>query len=190
MNLEIIGNLGNDAEHRSENGKDFVLFSVACTDSYTRNDGTKVENTTWVNCILNGDGGNLLKYLVRGTRVFCRGRQSLRVYSSAKDRCMKAGVDLNVKEIELVGGRSEDVPAQLVDEAGMIYDVHKAYYLLKDNDGKLPTGQLRPARGRGTFTCNQDGWLYQTSTETESEQSEQETASDNNVVGTQTISDY
>lgn len=159
MNLEVIGNLGSDAEVRNENGKTFVLFSVAHTDSYTREDGSRVENTTWVNCILNGDGGNLVKYLKRGTQVFVRGRQSLRVYSSAKDRCMKAGVDVNVREIELVGGKTDDVPSQLVDENGVIHQVYKAYYLLADGNGAFPVSNLQPTRGRGLFTCSDLGFV-------------------------------
>lgn len=181
MNLEVIGNLGSDAEMRNENGKKFILFSVAHTDSYTREDGSRVENTTWVNCILNGDGGNLVKYLKRGTQVFVRGRQSVRVYSSAKDRCMKAGVDVNVREIELVGGKADDVPAQLVDKNGVIHEVYKAYYLLADGDGAFPVSNLQPTRGRGLFACDENGFVTPVADGSGQSSPSAENASDNNL---------
>lgn len=159
MKLEIIGNLGADAEKRTENGQSYILFSVADTDSYTKADGSKVENTTWVNCILNGDGGNLLPYLKKGTKVFVRGRQSLRVFSSAKDKMMKAGVDLNVREIELVGGKAEDVPGELVDEQAVVHRVYKAYYITPDEKGQFPAGKLMPTRGTGLYTLDSNGFI-------------------------------
>lgn len=161
MYLEVIGNLGNDAERREDNGRAYLLFSVADTDSYTKADGTKVENTTWINCIYNGDGERLLPYLKKGTKVYVRGRQSLRVFSSAKERCMKAGVDLNVREIELVGGSSDIVPRELVDANGVIHQVHKAYYIAQQGIDALPADNrtLLPKRGVGAFAVDQYGFV-------------------------------
>ena len=102
LNLQVIGNLGADAERRENNGRAFVTFRVAHSEK--RND---VERTTWVSCVLNGDGGQLAQYLVRGTKV------SLKTYSSPKTHQIEAGLDLNVDRIELCGGRD----AQLTKES-------------------------------------------------------------------------
>ena len=79
IKLSIIGNLGADAEVKNHNGKEFVSFRVAHTDRFTQ-DGQTKETTTWVSCILNGNGGNLLPYLKKGTKVFCHGDFSIRLY--------------------------------------------------------------------------------------------------------------
>ena len=52
------------------------------TPSNNNDDGTKRESTTWVSCILNGDGGKLLPYLKRGAQVFVEGVGSARCFSS------------------------------------------------------------------------------------------------------------
>lgn len=159
LTLSFIGNLGKDAEVRTENGKSYVLFSVADTDKFKRADGTISETTTWINCILSGDGGNLIPYLKKGTKVFVRGRQSLRVFSSEKDRQMKAGVDLQVRDIELVGGQVDEVPRELVDKDGLVHKVYKAYYILPDEKKKFPAGNLVPARGNGLYTLDKNGFV-------------------------------
>ena len=64
LQVQVIGNLGADAEVKEFNGSKGVCFNVAHTERWTDEQGTKHENTTWVSCILNGDGGKLLPYLV------------------------------------------------------------------------------------------------------------------------------
>lgn len=127
--VEVIGNLGSDAEIKNDNGRLYVQFSVADTRKYTKEDGTKQEVTNWISCFSTKTDAEVIKYLKRGTRVFVRGNGDLRVYSSAKDRMMKAGLSINVQEIELVGGSSDDVPRQLVSQTGQLYWVNKAYYV-------------------------------------------------------------
>ena len=67
--LTIIGNLGADAELKVLNGRECVTFRVADTENYTNAQGQKVEQTTWYDCVLNNNGGQLLRYLSRGTKV-------------------------------------------------------------------------------------------------------------------------
>lgn len=135
--LQVIGNLGADAQVKSANGKQFVTFRIADTRKWTSADGQEHVETVWVNCIWTGDGGKVLPYLRQGAKVFVEGMPSYRVYSSEKLRCMVAGVDLNVVNIELCGGSSDDVPKRLVDpETSELIDVHKAYYIQMPKDYK------------------------------------------------------
>lgn len=127
--IEFIGNLGSDARVETANGRQFVAFNVADTNRFTDADGTVRENTTWISCTLNGDGGKLLQYLKKGKTVFVRGFMSTRVFNSVKHRCMMAGVNCSVQEIELVGGSVRDVPKQLCDESGKLFDVFQAFYI-------------------------------------------------------------
>ena len=103
LKLQIIGNLGADAERKTTNGRDFVTFRVAHT--FKAGDGR--EETTWVSCAMNGDGGKVLQYLKKGTKVFVSGRPRLRVYSSPKTHQMEAGIDLSVESVELCDSRAQ-----------------------------------------------------------------------------------
>ena len=113
--VEVIGNLGADAQVKSENGKEFVSFNVAHTDRWTDNTGTTHETTQWVSCIINDAKSKVVQYLTKGKQVFVRGEARLRVYSSEQARATVAGITVRVREIELVGGRSEQ-KAEQTDE--------------------------------------------------------------------------
>lgn len=105
IKVEIIGNLGADAQLQEKNGNKFVAFRVANTDKWVdKSTGQIIESTQWISCTLNGDGGSLLPYLKRGAKVFVRGNAQFVIFSSAKTRQMEVGVNLFVREIELCGG--------------------------------------------------------------------------------------
>ena len=108
IKLEVIGNLGADAEVKVYNGNKFVSFRVAHTDKWVdRQTGVISTQTTWVSCSLNGDGGGLTPYLKKGTKVFVRGTPNLVTYSSPTTRKIETGVNLFVRDIELCGGHQE-----------------------------------------------------------------------------------
>lgn len=108
IKMEIIGNLGADAEVKVYNGSKFVSFRVAHTDKWIdQQTGVISTQTTWVSCSLNGDGGGLTPYLKKGTKVFLRGTPNFVVYSSPKTHKMETGVNLFVREVELCGGHQE-----------------------------------------------------------------------------------
>lgn len=106
--MEIIGNLGADAEVKVYNGNKFVSFRVAHTDKWVdQQTGVISTQTTWVSCSLNGDGGALTPYLKKGTKVYLRGTPNFVTYSSPKTHKFETGVNLFVREIELCGGHQE-----------------------------------------------------------------------------------
>lgn len=129
LHLQVIGNLGADAEVKEFNGSKCVCFNVAHTERWTDEQGIKHESTTWVSCILNGDGGKLLPYLKKGITVFVEGSGSTRCYSSPTEKRFVAGLNLSVRHIELVGGKKEDVPRELCTPDGMVFLTGKAYYV-------------------------------------------------------------
>lgn len=102
LSIEIIGNLGNDAEVKNINGKDVVAFNVAHSEKYNGQ-----ETTTWVSCLWYGNGGNLVQYLKKGTKVFARGRLSVTTYQNRDNRWV-AGVNMTVTEIQLCGGKTDN----------------------------------------------------------------------------------
>jgi len=159
--IEVIGNLGADAEVKESNGTKFVTMRIAHTDSYKDEGGNKHEKTVWIDATMNDAESKLLPYLKQGVKVFVRGNASLRVYSSPKDRCMKAGITVSVREIELVGGSSDDVPRQLIDpNTGALLEVSKHYWINRDNKDmkKDDTKMLVDQRGNH-YLMSKDGFV-------------------------------
>lgn len=106
LKLEIIGHVGVDASIKDADGRRFATFRVAHSDTWTGSDGVRHEQTTWVDVILPAES-KVIPYLQKGTLVFIRGNISTRVYSSAKDKCMKAGISVRAEEIQLLGSRKD-----------------------------------------------------------------------------------
>ena len=127
--VEVIGNLGADAQIKGENGRQFISFNVAHTDLWTDDEGVQHASTQWVSCIINDAASKVLPYLVKGKSVFVRGNAKLRVFSSEKERRMVAGITVSVQDIELIGGPVDAVPKKLNDAAGVVYSVYKAFYI-------------------------------------------------------------
>lgn len=129
LKVELIGNLGADVEIKTANGSQFATFRVADTTKYTTNQGENKEITNWIDCTLNNVESKVLPYLKAGVKVFVRGNANLRVYSSKKDRCMKAGLQVSVNEIELCGGNNDAVAREVIDpENGAIFKTQKYYW--------------------------------------------------------------
>lgn len=140
LQTTVIGYLGSDAEYHNENGKEFSVFRVADTNRWEDASGVKHEETTWVDCILRGKPA-VLPYLKKGTQVYAAGSTTLRVYSSAKDRCMKAGLTINVKQVELLGGKPEEIPSILYrQEDNAAVNIRKFYFAegYYNNPGTTP----------------------------------------------------
>lgn len=171
LKVELIGNLGADVEVKESNGSKFATFRIADTSRYKTQSGEDKEVTNWIDCSYNNVESKVLPYLKAGVKVFVRGNASLRVYSSKKDRCMKAGLQVSVQEIELCGGNNDTVPRQVIDpENGTIFDTAKYYWCnaptkgMKKDDLKL----LVDARGN-QYAMNHQGFVAPVPEQTEEE---------------------
>lgn len=101
--LQIIGNLGRDAETRtSAKGNDLMRFSVAVK---SRNG-----ETIWVNVLMNMRE-YVFPYLKKGRQVFVAGDFDLSLYKGT------VSVDLFADRIELCGGKSETQTEEIADGA-------------------------------------------------------------------------
>lgn len=157
LQATCIGHLGAEAESKSSNGKEFIVFRIANTERWKDNDGQVHENTTWVDCIMDGKP-NVFPFLKKGQMVFVSGSISLRVYSSAKERCMKAGITVNVRQLELLGGKSDDVPAVLYSEDGQKqFQIAKYFLAEAPTEGKQ---RVLLSRSGERFCQNEDGWVF------------------------------
>lgn len=163
LQLQVIGNLGADAEVKTVNGKSFLSFNIGHNDTYTDQQGNKHESTTWVQCAMNGSYEKLQQYLTKGKTVFAEGPCNVRVYSSPKLRQMVGGLSMTVTNIRLVGGESDAVPRTLSTMNGHIYYTQKQFKLsANDTDSLLSMGQsnatLLDKRGQ-KYTLLKDGTI-------------------------------
>ena len=157
--VEIIGNIGGDAEVKNDNGRKYVQFSVADSRKYKKEDGTEVEMTNWVSCFLRNPDSAVVPFLKKGTRVFVRGNGELRLFSSAKDRMMKPGLSINVAEVELVGGlASDEVPRELALPTGQLVGITKLYWIDVTKMQEKPT-VMYDRRGN-PYNIDANGFIY------------------------------
>ena len=105
MNIyTFTGNLGGDAEVRATAGGTSVAsWSVAVTSGYGNN-----KATNWVRCNLWGKRAEsgLIQYLVKGQQVAVSGELSIREWE--KDGVKNKSVEVNVSEIDVIGGKPEE----------------------------------------------------------------------------------
>lgn len=99
--IEIIGNLGRDAELKQTGGGTSVCnFTVAAKT------GRQDDEGQWHSCALFGKRAeSLVGFLKKGKKVFVRGEYKLRPWSKGE----KSGVDVDVTvdEVELLSPKEE-----------------------------------------------------------------------------------
>lgn len=98
--LQIIGNIGQDAIIRDYQGKQFCTFTVAIDESYKDSNGTKVEKTEWISCTT--EKANLAKYLTKGTKIFAEGNVKAEMYDNKEGKKV-CQLKMSCYKIELLG---------------------------------------------------------------------------------------
>jgi single-strand DNA-binding protein len=90
----LIGNLGNDAEHRfTTNNTSVSTFSIATSRGYKGRDGNWINETTWHNVVAYSLGDFYKDSLKKGKKLYVEGRISKRDYTD------KDGVKRYITEI-------------------------------------------------------------------------------------------
>jgi len=111
IQVQILGNLGRDAEVKTINDKQYLSFSVASTEK--RNNE---ESVTWVS-VLYPYQEALVPYLKKGQQVFVSGRMKAGIYQNNNN----IGMDISVfaSTLQLCGGKKEETqqPQQVVQQA-------------------------------------------------------------------------
>ena len=115
LKIEVIGNIGNDAEIKEFSGKKYVSFNIAHSERRKDANGTSVESTTWVSVLWYGDGGNLTQYLKKGAKVFVRGNLSAKPYQD-KNGQWCVGINVSASEVQLCGLKNENNPQSGIND--------------------------------------------------------------------------
>jgi single-strand DNA-binding protein len=113
IKLQIIGNLGKDCVVNTVNGKNVIHFNVAHTEKFKDNQGVNQEKTTWVECSYWTDKTAIAPYLTKGKQVFVEGSPEVRTFTR-NDGTPGASLNLRVREVQLLGGRTEDMRANVM----------------------------------------------------------------------------
>ena len=117
--IDVIGNLGADAETRVSNGATYVTFRVAHTiKNVDMQSGEIIREAVWVSCSKAGECTNLMPFLRKGTKVYVRGNAQLKVYTG-HDGKPHAGINLYVHELELCGSQVGDAPSVVSNDKGV-----------------------------------------------------------------------
>lgn len=137
LKIEVIGNLGGNAETKAQNGETFVTLRVAATNKYTnRETGEIINNTTWVSCIWRGDHSRVTPFLTVGTKVFVRGDAVLKMYIG-HDGQKHAGLNVRIQELELCGSRQEETTAAEQPATGNQAAAEQPAATTEEEDAKL-----------------------------------------------------
>lgn len=100
--LEAIGNIGQDAEIKPINGKDYYSFSMA----YTEKRGG-VDKTYWIKCLkLVGESNKLGNYLKKGQQVLVSGMPYTSAYINKENKTVSDQC-VFVNNLQLLGGRPQ-----------------------------------------------------------------------------------
>ena len=92
IKMQVIGNLGKDAEMKDVNGKKVINFSVAHTEK---------DKTIWVDCAYWTDKDGILPYLKKGQQIYAEGNGDIRKWEGG------ATLTLRVGSIQLIGSKQE-----------------------------------------------------------------------------------
>jgi single-strand DNA-binding protein len=116
LEVQLIGNLGNDPEARyTPEGALVVSFRVATTRRWTDRSGHKHEETTWVDVSAwGGLAETCHQHLAKGRQVFVRGRPEVRAFTR-KDGTAGAALQVTASEVMFLGAKPQGEKAE-VDE--------------------------------------------------------------------------
>ena len=121
IKLQVIGNLGKDAQVNNVNGKSVINFNVAHTERFKDAQGNQKDRTTWVDCSYWTDRTAVAPYLKKGTQVYVEGTPDVRTYTTADGR-NGASLTLRIASVQLLGGKSNGGETTSPDQsAGATY---------------------------------------------------------------------
>lgn len=115
IKLQVIGNLGKDAQPTDVHGSQVINFNVAHTEKYKDRQGILQEKTVWVECAYWSDKSGIIPYLKKGTQVYVEGTPDIRTYTTNDNR-QGASLTLRVLNIQLLGSKNDQNAAAPVNE--------------------------------------------------------------------------
>lgn len=100
--IEVIGNLCEDAKVLTINSFEYVSFRLGVTKKYKDRGGVDHEESCFFSALMSGNGGSLLQYLKKGTKIYVRGDLKSSVYER-KDHSFAVNNEIFVNDLYLCG---------------------------------------------------------------------------------------
>lgn len=105
--VQLIGRIGKDPETRTVNDKQVTNFSIACSEYWSKEDGSKQEKTEWVRCTAWGKTAETIqKYVKKGSLIYVEGKLQTRTYD--KDGETRYVTDVLVNAIQFLDSKKTD----------------------------------------------------------------------------------
>ena len=145
--LQVIGNLTKDALIKKvKSGEEYLFCTVAVNESK--------DSTMYVNVRQKKYGDKepgILKYMLKGKKVFVQGRMSASAYFSQQDNQYKVDITLWADNIELCGGNDSQQGGQQPEPtAEKLFEARGAIYPDKTNrDEFTPLASAAAAADQG-----------------------------------------
>lgn len=104
----LVGNLGKDPEVRHlDGGATVAKFPLATSETYKKQDGTKVETTEWHNIVMwRGLAESAEKYLRKGSLIYIEGK--IRTRSWEDNGVKKYFTEIVADVMTMLGRRPDD----------------------------------------------------------------------------------
>lgn len=112
LTVQLIGNLGANAEKRTADGRDYITMRIAINDKVTnQSTGEITETTTWVSVSYAPKLFGILPYLTRGTKVYVQGNFRTKIYKT-NDGHSHVGIDVYARQVELCSAKEQQPQQQ------------------------------------------------------------------------------
>ena len=111
--IQIIGNLGKDADIKINGNLTIAKFNVATSHSYKGKDGNYVNDTTWHSCVLFNPSEFIQPKLIKGAKFYFEGRIKKGSYQNKQDVTVYTCDVIVEKVIVLESGTQKPVSEQI-----------------------------------------------------------------------------
>lgn len=104
--FQVTGRVAN-VQVKDVNGSRFASIRIASGEKYTRRDGTEVEDTLWLDVVVNGNSVAFVEqYVGKGDLVFVEGRLKSRSYTD-RDGNERTAFEIRCQSIQLIQKKAD-----------------------------------------------------------------------------------
>lgn len=101
LQMQILGNVGKDAEVIEHKGKQFMSVSLAHSEKYTDSQGNEVTKTEWVK--VTSDRVGMAPHIKKGDKIFAQGYPRIEIFKNDKRGQWEYSVGLRATLIDFAG---------------------------------------------------------------------------------------
>lgn len=113
--LQITGRVAN-VQVKDVNGSRFASIRIASGEKYTRRDGIEVEDTLWLDVVVNGNSVDFVdKYVGKGDLLFVEGRLKERKWTDREGN-ERTAFEVRCQNVQIVAKKKTEDAAAAADD--------------------------------------------------------------------------